>query len=87
MFSLRKLQKMLDFEMYVGQMWCDGKMYCICGTEEIMYLLILCGVFFCPIAIIFILYLSFSCHLHMDRGACGTTCLVLDHIHHVAEGI
>ena len=28
-------------------------MYCICGADEVLYLLILCGVFFCPVVIIF----------------------------------
>ena len=40
------------------------------GAEEVMYLLILCEVYFCPIVIIFILYLSFSYHLHMGRDVC-----------------
>ena len=29
MFGLGKLEKLLDFEIYVGQMHCDGKVYCI----------------------------------------------------------
>ena len=54
-FSLVKLQKLLDFEIYLWQMQCDRKMYCICGAEEVICLLILCGLFFCPVAIIFFL--------------------------------
>ena len=62
MFSLVTLPKLLDFEIYMGQMQCDRKMYCICGAKEVMYLLILCGVFFCSLDIIFS-YSSFSYHL------------------------
>ena len=53
MFSLVKLQKLVDFEINVGQMHCDGKIYCIGWSEEVMYLLILFGVFFCPVVIIY----------------------------------
>ena len=71
MFGLEKLHKMLHFEIYVGHMHCDGRMYCTCGSEEVMYLLILCEVFYCPVVIIF-LYLSFSYDLQMGRGVCVT---------------
>ena len=37
MFGLVILQKFFDFEIYVGQMHFDGKMYCICWSEEVMY--------------------------------------------------
>ena len=33
-FGLVKLQKLLDFEIYVGQMQCDGKIYCICWDRR-----------------------------------------------------
>ena len=85
MFSLVKLQKLLGFEIYVGQMHCDGRMYYNCGSEEVMYLLILCDVF-CPVVIIF-LCVSFSYHLQMGRGVCVAMVLKQGHSHHVAEGI
>ena len=53
------------------------------GAEEVMYLLILCYMYLCPIAIINILYLSFSYHLQMGRGVSGTMFVLKDHSHHV----
>ena len=52
-----KMQKLLDFEIYMGQMHCDGSMYCTCGSEEVMCLLILCEVFFYSVVIIFFLFI------------------------------
>ena len=44
MFNLVKMQKLLDFEMYMGQMHYDGRMYCTCGSEEVMWSVLLsCG--------------------------------------------
>ena len=45
-------------------------MYFIYGAEEVMYLLILIWVYFCPVAIIVILYLFLSYHLQVGRGNC-----------------
>ena len=38
------------------------------GAEEVMYLIILCWLYFCSTAIIFNSYLSVSYHLQMGRG-------------------
>ena len=57
MFGLVEMQKLLDLEIYVGQMHCVGRKYGTCGSEEVMCLLILCEVFFCPVVIIFFTFI------------------------------
>ena len=73
-----KLQILLDFEIYVGQMHCDGRMYCTCGSEEVTHLLILCEVFLCPVVIIFFIFIisPLSYCLHIGRGACVAMLLI-----------
>ena len=63
---------MLDFEILCGGI-CSvmEKIYYIYGAEVVLYLLILCELYCCPMAIILILYLSLSYHLQMGRGDCG----------------
>ena len=41
------------------------QMYCIYEAEVVMYLLILYRVYICPIAKIFLLFLSLRYHLHL----------------------